>query len=125
MSKFAFSVKPKALFIAPMVPIYCFAFISEIPNSVMAVFENSFTLSFMDLNAVSTTFCTSDRFEPNSRQLFVKAPIATPPSRPATFLPTPLNGSVYLLVNSAADVLMLFIISLVFMPRSNTMLPTL
>ena len=74
---------------APNVPAYLLAIVSERPNLVAAFCANSSTLSPMRVNVESTTFCTSSSSEPASIAAFPKSniffPANTAPSFPASF----------------------------------------
>ena len=61
---------------APNVPVYFFAMVSDKPKLSAAFFDQSSTLAVMLGNTVSTTFCTSVRSEPNSIQDLPKAMVA-------------------------------------------------
>ena len=64
---------PCDLSIAPSVPVYCLAASSDIPKDVAAFAAQAFILSASLPKVVSTTFCTSERFEASSMPCFAKS----------------------------------------------------
>ena len=84
----AFPVIPNDLAIAPYVPIYFFAIVSDRPNAFAASFANASTLPDMAPKVTSTTFCTSVKLLPRSIHDFPNATIAAMLSTDARIAPT-------------------------------------
>ena len=88
MSYPAFPVMPNDFAIAPYVPMYFFAIVSDKPNAFAASLANASTLPDMEPKVTSTTFCTSVRLLPSSIHDFPNATMAAILNTDANMAPT-------------------------------------
>ena len=76
-------MNPNDFAIAPNIPAYCLAIVSDNPADAIAFFANSSILFDIVVNVTSTTFCTSCKSLPSSIAELVKSEIPFTTNTPA------------------------------------------